>query len=240
MARLPLPGRRCAAQGRFNGRVMFTGLIADIGRVRRIERRGRDARLELATGLDTSTFELGESIAVNGVCLTVTHFPADAFSADASTETLARTSLGDLRTGSRVHLERALAVGDRLGGHIVQGHVDGVGTLDTIEPDGDAWQLTVSMAQPLRDQLVEKGSIAIDGVSLTVNALTPKGCRLTIVRFTADETHLIEGGAGRRVNIETDIIGKYVQQMVLRATGGTAKSGGLSDLLRQYGYLDSH
>jgi len=218
---------------------MFTGLIADIGRVRRIEHRGRDARLDIATGLDTSDFVLGESIAVNGVCLTVTRFTNDSFAADASTETLSRTALGDLRTGSNVHLERALAVGDRLGGHIVQGHVDGVGTLDSIEPDGDAWHLQVSMPKPLRDQLVEKGSITIDGVSLTVNALTPNGCRLTIVRFTADETHLVSGGAGRRVNIETDIIGKYVQQMVLRATGGTDRSRGLSDLLREYGYLDN-
>jgi riboflavin synthase len=212
---------------------MFTGLVADIGQIRGLKRTARGATIEIGTKLDTSGFELGESVAVDGVCLTVTAFKAGVFDADASSETLARTTLAERKAGDRVHLERALRVGDRLGGHFVQGHVDGVATIERADRDGDAWQVYIALPEDLRKQVVEKGSIAVDGVSLTINELTARGLRLTVVPYSANATTLVDSRPGRRVNVETDVLGKYVRA----ALGGAPSSGSHTwDLLNRFGY----
>lgn len=212
---------------------MFTGLIEDIGTLRARNRRGSDETLIIETAIPTAELELGESIAVNGCCLTVTTYDSDSFQVDASVETLALTSIAKLKVGDRVHLERAMKVGGRLGGHIVQGHVDGVGTVERIIDEGRAWQLYVTIPEPLRPEVVSKGSIAVDGVSLTVNELTARGCRLTIIPFTESETLLIRKAVGDPVNIETDVIGKYVRHLL---KGGPAHDT-TAELLARYGYL---
>lgn len=214
---------------------MFTGLVEDIGTLRSRTRRGEEESLVIATKIPTAELELGESIAVNGCCLTVTEIGADSFSVDASSETMRLTSLGAVKVGGRVHLERATKVGGRLGGHIMQGHVDGVGKLERVVQDGRSWQLYIQIPAALQPEVVAKGSIAVDGVSLTVNELTPKGCRLTIIPFTGDETLLIERRVGDSLNIETDIIGKYVRHLMQR--GGQPLENGTEALLRRTGFL---
>lgn len=213
---------------------MFTGLIEDRGRVVSSRRTGSDIRLELRTALPTAEIRLGDSIAVNGVCLTATATTADTFSADVSVETVERTALSGLQPGSPVHLERAVKVGDRLDGHIVQGHVDAVGTVVRNERDGKSWQLWIDVPPAIHPEICEKGSIAVDGVSLTVNELTPNGFRLTIVPFTSDKTMLAEYRAGRSVNIETDVIGKYVRRLL---QGSAPRVGPVESMLQRFGYL---
>lgn len=214
---------------------MFTGLVEDIGILRSRVRRGAEESLVLETKIPTSELVLGESIAVNGCCLTVTAFTDNTFSVDASSETMRLTSLGAVKVGGGVHLERATKVGGRLGGHIVQGHVDGVGRIERIVKDGRSWQVYVQIPAPLRPEVVAKGSITVDGISLTVNELTPNGCRLTIIPFTGTETLLIERKAGDPVNIETDIIGKYVRHLM--NYGGQTQENGTEALLRRMGYM---
>lgn len=212
---------------------MFTGLIEDIGTVRALQRRGDDVTLRVACGLPTHELTLGESIAVNGACLTVTTILPDGFTADASTETLRLTSLGGLALGDRVHLERALAIGGRLGGHLVQGHVDGTGRLVRRAALGKAWDLHIEANPSLLGELVPKGSITVDGVSLTVNDVDERSFRVTIVPHTESNTLLIDYRVGQVVNLETDIIGKYVKRFL----GGDRL--GAADLLSRYGYLDA-
>lgn len=216
---------------------MFTGLVEDIGTLRSRQRHGDEERLEITTTLSTDDFTLGESIAVNGVCLTVTSITSDSFTADASSETMRVTSLGEVKIGGGVHLERAMPVDGRLGGHIVQGHVDGVGRIERIVKDGKSWQVFIEIPAPQRPEVVPKGSIAIDGVSLTVNELTPNGCRVTIIPFTGDETLLIKKRAGERVNIETDIIGKYVRHLM--NFSDTPHASGMKALLERAGYIST-
>ncbi len=193
---------------------MFTGLIEDIGTLRSRRKQGEEEHLEIVTKIPTSELTLGESIAVNGCCLTVTTITPDGFTAHASSETMRITALGELQQGAKVHLERAMAVGERLGGHIVQGHIDGVGHIERIYQDGKSWQVFIAIPKDLRPEVVHKGSIAVDGVSLTVNTLTPNGCRLTIIPFTGEETLLTRKTVGAKINIETDIIGKYVRHLM--------------------------
>lgn len=209
---------------------MFTGLIEDIGVLRATRRRGEDVQLTVATSIPTSELTLGESIAVNGACLTVTQIGEGTFAADASVETMRLTALSELKPGSEVHLERALPLGGRLGGHLVQGHVDGVGRVARVAPLGKAWDVYIEPSAAILADLVPKGSIAVDGVSLTINTLTDTQFRLTIVPHTEHTTLLTRYAVGRRVNLETDIIGKYVK----RYLGG--QPSGMDDLLSRYGY----
>lgn len=211
---------------------MFTGLIEDIGTLRKRTPHGDDVTLEIATSIPIDQVELGESIAVNGACLTVTSFGDGAFGVDASTETVRLTSLGGLKVGDRVHLERALSVSGRLGGHIVQGHVDGTGRLVRRTPSGRSWDLWVDVPEALRVELVPKGSVTVDGVSLTVNEVTATGFRLTIIPHTEERTLLIERPIGSVVNIETDILGKYVRRFL------GLDEGRVGDLLQRFGYVD--
>ncbi len=217
---------------------MFTGLIEDVGAVKRIERNSQQLRVTLNCSLAQAEFVLGESIAVNGICLTVVDFGEGWFSADLSSETWRVTSLSRLREGSRVNLERALRFGDRLGGHLVSGHVDAQGTVTGIVREANTifFQFSLPPA-PLR-YLITKGSVCIDGVSLTVSELLSDGFTVAIIPHTLKQTALEFLRIGDQVNIETDLIGKYVERLL---TGGAAVSPGgpgvSLDLLARNGFL---
>lgn len=200
---------------------MFTGLVADLGEVRAKRQAGENWELTIATTFDLSTIELGESIAVDGACLTVTRLTSDGFCVDASPETLRKTTLGDRRIGDRVHLERALRVGDRLGGHLVLGHVDGVGVIRKRSKEKNAWLFEVEAPPEVAPYLIDKGSVCVDGVSLTVNSVDGSRFGLAIIPFTSDKTKITDYTVGQRVNLEADVLGKYVRKFVEPdATGG--------------------
>jgi riboflavin synthase len=192
---------------------MFTGLIADLGSVVALERNGAGAVLRVQSSLAADLQE-GDSIAVNGVCLTATQVSDDGFAAEAMTETLARSALGHLRSGARVNLELALRADDRLGGHIVQGHVDGTGTVSAARAEGFSRVLDIDPDQRLERYLVEKGSVAIDGVSLTVSELRSDGFSVSLIPETLVRTNLAALGEGSLVNIEVDILAKHVERLL--------------------------
>jgi riboflavin synthase len=196
---------------------LFTGIITDIGRVVAAEERG-DLRLTIACGYDMATVDLGASIACSGVCLTVVDKGDDRFAVDLSAETRARTAPGLWREGSRLNLERALRVGDELGGHIVTGHVDAVGEVEGAVEIGGSLRLTVVAPAELEGYVAPKGSIALDGVSLTVNAVEPvsEGVRfaLNIIPHTAAETTFDEVAPGRLLNVEIDVLARYIGRMM--------------------------
>lgn len=192
---------------------MFTGLIADRGNVSALELDDGGARVRIATRLAAELGE-GDSIAVNGVCLTATDVREDAFTAEVMAETLRRSSLGALRTGAPVNLELALRAGDRLGGHVVQGHVDGTGTVVEIYAEGISRVLKIEVEPSLRRYLVEKGSVALDGVSLTVSALTDDGFAVSLIPETLQRTGLGEVEVGAEVNVEVDVLAKHVERLL--------------------------
>ena len=195
---------------------MFTGLVTDVATVERVAPRQGGARLTLRpAALPLAELALGESISCSGVCLTVSEVAGGAVSFDAVPETLSRTTVGSWRAGTRVNLERALALGDRLGGHIVQGHVDGVGTVLATEERDDAWLVDVALPTELAELMVPHGSITVDGVSLTVNALPAPGVvQLSIIEYTRRHTTLGDRAPGDPVHVEADVIGKYVQRLL--------------------------
>ena len=192
---------------------MFTGLIADIGTVERIDAAAEGARLRVKTRLAAEIAE-GDSIAVNGACLTAAAVDDGAFDADVMNQTLQRTSLGPLDPGARVNLELALRPSDRIGGHLVQGHVDGTGTVADVAEDGFARRLTVETPEELRRYVVERGSVTVDGVSLTVAALRPAGFEVSLVPETLERTTLGDATRGRLVNIEVDVLARYVESLM--------------------------
>lgn len=231
---------------------MFTGLIEDIGTLESVQRGGGGYRVTVRTGLDTSQIKLGDSIAVNGACYTAVALTASSFTFEASPESLERTTLASMSAGQRVHLERAAALGSRLDGHIVQGHVDGVGQVVRQEPRGDAWFLEIIAPEPVARLLVPKGSVAINGTSLTVNEADLRGGRfdVMIIPFTSQKTLLTELRAGDRVNLEADILGKYVLWLLRRGVlstpqgadagpeGDSGADTGLDmDFLRRHGFV---
>ena len=191
---------------------MFTGLIEQVGTIETLERR--DDGLSIRIGCAFHPYVLGESIAVDGTCLTVKSFSEAHFDADASLETLDKTKLADLQEGDRVHLERAVALGDRLGGHLVTGHVDGVGTLADRSTEGDYLRASFEVPKRLAPFLAPKGSITVNGVSLTVNAVTGNRFDVMLVPFTLDETTFGQMQPGARVNLEVDILAKYVASLM--------------------------
>ncbi|MDN5791175.1 MAG: riboflavin synthase [Micrococcales bacterium] len=195
---------------------MFTGIIEELGAVERIEHATQSAVLRIAGPLVAADATHGASIAVNGVCLTVTEHDAAGFAVDVMDETLRRSSLGALRPGDRVNLERAMPANGRFGGHVVQGHVDGTGTVTARIP-GDRWE-SVEFALPpaLARYVVEKGSITVDGVSLTVSSVTDDGFGVSLIPTTLELTTLGRKGVGERVNIEVDILAKYVERLLVR------------------------
>jgi len=193
---------------------LFTGIIQASGRVEERRKSGTGGRLVLATPRPLPRLALGESIAVNGACLTVTVRRGRRFAVDVSPETLRRTTLGNLAPGTRVNLERALCMGDRMGGHIVQGHVDGVGSLESIARDGEWLLYRFRTPRALVPYLVEKGSIAIDGVSLTVFACRGPSFTVALIPHTLAETTLGEREPGDRVNLEADVLLKQIERML--------------------------
>jgi riboflavin synthase len=192
---------------------MFTGLIEDVGRVLRVRVDKRSAVLEVTTAR-IRTLRLGASIAVNGACLTIAKKTGRSILFDVSPETLDRTSLGDLRPGSLVNLEQSLRLQDRVGGHLVTGHVDGVGVLDSIQTKGEFTIIEFTIPLRLEPFLVEKGSVAVDGISLTVNTCAKQRFSVAIIPFTLQHTNLRARGVGDKVNVETDLIGKYVHRFL--------------------------
>ena len=193
---------------------MFTGLIEQVGTVESLDRREDGLELSIACALHP--YELGDSIAVNGTCLTVKSFSVGSFDCDASLETLDKTNLGDLGIGSRVHLERSLALGGRLGGHLVSGHIDGVGTLVERDAEGDYLRTAFEVPPRLAPFLAPKGSIAVDGVSLTINAVSGNRFDVMLVPYTLEHTTFGELQTGARVNLEVDILAKYVASLMGR------------------------
>jgi riboflavin synthase len=191
---------------------MFTGLIEEIGVLQATQRT--DAGVELRISSKYSDLAKGESIAINGVCLTVLDFGAGWFTVAAMVMTIGRTTIGDWNTGTRVNLERAMRADSRFGGHIVQGHVDGVGIVESVEKVGDAVLVDVAIPAELAKTLVLHGSVALDGVSLTVNALKGDKLQVALIDYTLRNTTLADLVKGYRVHVETDVIGKYVQRLV--------------------------
>lgn len=192
---------------------MFTGLVADLGEVLSLERDGRGARIALATRLGDELRE-GDSVAVNGVCLTATAVGNGRFAADAMLETLTRSSLGELQVGSAVNLELPLRADARLGGHIVQGHVDATANLRAAREEGFARVLSFTSGEAILRYLVEKGSVAVDGVSLTVSAVDPRGFEVSLIPETLRRTNLGRLDVGARVNLEVDVLAKHVERLL--------------------------
>ena len=192
---------------------MFTGLIEDIGNVDAIERGDEGARLRISTPL-AAELNLGDSIAVNGCCLTATAVAADSFETEAMNQTLAVTALGTIEQGARVNLELAMKADARLGGHIVQGHVDGVGTVASIEDDGFARRIRVEIPPDLLKYVVDKGSITLSGVSLTVADLGDSWAEVSLIPETLERTNLADLAPGSRLNVECDVVAKYVERLM--------------------------
>lgn len=194
---------------------MFTGIVSATGTIANIDLQAEQGSFRIAAGkLDLGGVKTGDSIAVNGVCLTVTALDEEGFSADVSRETLDCTTLGECVAGERVNLEKALALGDALGGHLVTGHVDGVGEVQSINPEGDSARLEIQAPPELARYIAPKGSICIDGVSLTVNSVSDSLADLMIIPHTQDQTIIASYKAGTRVNIEVDMIARYLDRIV--------------------------
>lgn len=193
---------------------MFTGIIEEIGTIESVRLGGTNSDLVIRAEIVPEGTKIGDSIAVNGICLTVTGLSGRSFTADVMNETLHRSSLSELRAGSRVNLERAMKNDGRFGGHIVSGHVDGTGTIVQIRKDGIAVWYTVEAPPEILHYIVEKGSIAIDGISLTVASVSEKAFAVSVIPHTAKETILSEKKVGDTVNLENDIIGKYVERFM--------------------------
>ena len=214
---------------------MFTGLIEEVGTVARLEGSARGAKLTIRCKTVLENTRTGDSIATNGVCLTVTGRTGDTFTADVMAESLRRSGLGTLRTGDRVNLERAMPADGRFGGHIVSGHIDGTGTVRELAPEGDnAVWVTVAAAPALLRYIVEKGSIAIDGISLTVAFVDDQCFKVSIIPHTGAETTLLHRKPGDTVNLECDIIAKYIEKLMKPAE--TPKSGITMDFLTRNGF----
>jgi riboflavin synthase len=194
---------------------MFTGIIEGVGRIAALESRGGDVRLRVEAGtLPFDAVQLGESIAVNGVCLTVIEFDALSFAADASNETLSLTTLGALEVGAAVNLERAMRPTDRLGGHLVSGHVDAVGRVLSIAEDARAQRWRFAAPAPLLRYIAKKGSICVDGVSLTVNEVDAEGFEVALIPHTVSHTAFVQTRIGDAVNLEIDLVARYVERLL--------------------------
>lgn len=216
---------------------MFTGIIQAIGKIAAMEPQGGDLRLRILTGkLDLDDVQLGDSIATSGVCLTVTGLPGDGYWADVSIESLNLTTLGDRKPGDRVNLEKSLTPTSRLGGHIVSGHVDGVGTVRSVARDGRSWRYVMSAPAELARYIAHKGSITVDGTSLTVNAVQGQEFELNIIPQTFDETVFGEYGEGTRVNLEVDVIARYLERL-LQGDAAASAHGVSLDTLRASGFV---
>jgi riboflavin synthase len=224
---------------------MFTGLIEEVGEVRRLERRADGGRLSVAARTVLEDTRLGDSIAVNGACLTVVDVDAAGFVVECMPETLALTTLGTMMAGARVNLERSLAVGGRLGGHLVLGHVDALGEILAVRQEGIARRLRLSLPQAIAGCVAAKGSIAIDGISLTVITVDEEAFEVGIIPHTMAHTTLVDARPGQRVNLEADVLARYaLRAMQVLQSGAaacaeeTAQAGTLTEaLLREQGFI---
>ena len=221
---------------------MFTGIIQAIGAVHSIESQGGDARLTLATGkLSLGEVVLGDSIAVNGVCLTAVALDGARFAADVSRETLSLTTLGELRPGSRVNLEKALTLSTPLGGHLVSGHVDGVGEVLERRQDGRSWRFRIQAPAGLARYIAQKGSICVDGTSLTVNSVQGAIFELNIVPHTLSETLFGDYQTGTRVNLEVDLVARYLERLILGDRAASPAATAITPaFLAEHGFLRSN
>jgi riboflavin synthase len=217
---------------------MFTGIIAAVGHIESIQHKGGDARIWINTGkLDMSDVQLGDSIAANGVCLTAVELKAHAYCADVSGETLSLTTLGDLKVGSDVNLEKALTPTTRLGGHLVSGHVDGVGQVVDRRDDARSVRFIIAAPASLAKYIAMKGSITVDGVSLTVNKVNGNQFELNIVPHTLQETVIKHYRAGQRVNLEVDLIARYLERLLLGDKAAEQGSGITEAFLAEHGFI---
>lgn len=207
---------------------MFTGIIEEIGEIKSIKKGAKSATLTIQGSVVTKDSKIGDSIAVNGVCLTATTINGSLFTADVMAETMRRSSLGELSIGSKVNLERAMAADGRFGGHIVSGHIDGCGTIRSYEREDNAVWVTIATPSNILKYIIEKGSIAIDGISLTVAYVDDNCFKVSIIPHTAGETTLLMKKPGDTVNLENDVIGKYVEKLLGLAGNDTGVSTSLS------------
>jgi riboflavin synthase len=215
---------------------MFSGIIEITGTITAVEQTNAGAQLTLTTTLPLAEVSLGESICINGTCLTVTEVGTTTLSFDVSAESLRRTNLGNLTVGDQVNLERSLRMSDRLSGHVVSGHVDGVGQVDSVVPEGDSFLYTFAIPSDLSRYLVEKGSVAVDGISLTVFHCTPTRFSCAIIPHTHQVTTLHRRKPGDHVNIEVDMQGKYIEKFVQEAVA-SALTGPLQELRNEIAAL---
>jgi len=217
---------------------MFTGIIEAVGTIKAININGQGARLVIATNnLDMSDVKLGDSIATNGICLTVVDFTASSYSADVSNETLQRTGFANYRVGMKVNLEKAMLASTRFGGHMVSGHVDGIAEILSIVNNGNSIEYWLSMPADLAHYVAEKGSVTIDGTSLTVNALGEGKFRLTIVPHTVKETIFGDYNVGSKVNLEVDLIARYLERLLTKESATEKPSGVSETMLQQAGFI---
>ena len=217
---------------------MFTGIIQALGKLEGIERRGGDVRLRVAlNGMASEEFSVGDSIAVNGVCLTAIEKPTTHLVADVSKETLSLTTLGNLDIGDLVNVEAAMKAGDRLGGHLVSGHVDGMGKLVEAKDDARSWRMVFEAPQDISRYIARKGSICIDGISLTVNGVDGHYFDVNIVPHTWEHTNLHTRSAGDFVNLEVDVIARYLERLLQAGEVANGSDGLTLDTLREHGFV---
>ncbi|PLX98947.1 MAG: riboflavin synthase [Desulfuromonas sp.] len=216
---------------------MFTGLVEDCGLIKSLNQSGTGVRLTVESSLPTGELSIGDSVAVNGACLTVVEKDAKTFTVDMSPETFERTTFSKLTSGHRLNLERALRVGDRLGGHIVTGHIDCVGMVDSVRREQNAVVIMLTVPDDYARYLVAKGSVAIDGISLTINTVDNSSFSVSIIPHTLSATTLVDCQPGRLVNIETDILGKYIERLLGQGSGAGERSNLTSDFLAKHGFM---
>lgn len=218
---------------------MFTGIIEAVGHIQAVQVNAQGARIIISTGsLDMSDVKLGDSIATNGICLTVVAFDSNSYSADVSNETLTRTGFAHYSVGQKVNLEKAMLPTTRFGGHMVSGHVDALAEIVAVEQDGNSIHYWVSMPDSLAPYIAEKGSVTIDGTSLTVNSLAEDKFRLTIVPHTTEQTIISDYRAGSKVNLEVDLIARYIERLLTHKTAETNQSSGVTrELLARSGFI---
>lgn len=218
---------------------MFTGIIQSVGEIAAIEKKGDDVRLRVLTRqLDLADVQLGDSIAVNGVCLTAVELPGDGFWADVSGETLSCTTFKALTVGTKVNLEKALTPTTRLGGHLVSGHVDGIGKIVERYDDGRSVRFHIQAPNEMAKYIAEKGSVCVDGISLTVNAVKGAVFELNIVPHTLQETTMAQFKVGTEVNLEVDLIARYLERLILGDKAADAKTSTISmDMLSEHGFI---
>lgn len=215
---------------------MFTGIIEELGTIKALNIAGKSGSVSIQAKTVLENTKIGDSIAVNGVCLTVTTLKPDGFTADVMAETLRRSNLGKLMPGDKVNLERAMAANGRFGGHIVSGHIDGTGTITNYQKEENAVWVTIDAPEEILSLIVEKGSICIDGISLTIANVSDTNFKVSIIPHTGEETTLLRRNVGDKVNLENDVVGKYVQKLLGIEPKAKQQSTLTMEMLQEYGF----